>query len=293
MRVFALELDNTIKGLPERKQYIESLLAKVPTPDLVLLPELAICRYLPNQNIWRYADQASKETATWAMEMAGKYNTYLGIGYVDYENGEYYNRYMLVDRKEVYGIVTKNEGEAAVFKRGRTSSPIIKTPFGNVAIAICYDAWRKHFYEEVENQALALIVFPHGRSFNPKKKLEEKKANDYLANQYVRCFDVPVIYVNSFGPLELMPGIMGRLMKWLNFTMNGHTKIYTNQGRKISLNKKEIIGCELNLFEQKRRHELFFYGKNLMKGNFLFRHTILKLDILLGVRKYQKNKNKK
>ncbi len=75
--------------------------------------------------------------------------------------------------------------------------------------------------------------------------------------------------------------------------MNGHTKIYTNQGRKISLNKKEIIGCELNLSEQKRRHELFFYGKNLMKGNFLFRHTILKLDILLGVRKYQKNKNKK
>lgn len=86
---------------------------------------------------------------------------------------------------------------------------------------------------------------------------------------------------------------MGRLMKWLSFTMNGHTKIYTNQGRKISLNKKEIIGCELNLSEQKRRHELFFYGKNLMKGNFLFRHTILKLDILLGVRKYQKNKNKK
>lgn len=43
MRVFALELDNDIKGIAQRKEYIESLIAQLPLPDFVVLPELALC----------------------------------------------------------------------------------------------------------------------------------------------------------------------------------------------------------------------------------------------------------
>ena len=103
MRIFALELNNDIKGLKERKQYIESLIMKLPSPDLVLLPELAICSYMPNKKIWKYADNCSKDTSVWAMDLAEKFNTFIGVGYIDYEEGDYYNRYLIADKKQVYG----------------------------------------------------------------------------------------------------------------------------------------------------------------------------------------------
>src|SRR5690554_6595952 len=112
----------------KRKAYIESLISQLPMPDLVLLPELALPSYMPNQKIWEYADDSSKETSKWAMELAKTYDSYIGVGYVDFDNGDYYNRYLIADGNQVYGIVTKSEGEAAVFKRGWFDN-IITTPF--------------------------------------------------------------------------------------------------------------------------------------------------------------------
>ena len=198
MRIFALELNNDIKGLTERKEYIESLISALPSPDLVLLPEMAICSYMASQAVWKYADDYSKDTSSWAMKMAAKFQTFIGVGYLDHENGHYYNRYLIADEKQVYGIVTKSEGESAVFKRGWFDN-IISTPFGNVAVAICYDARRRHFYENIKDKAIGLIVFPHGSPANPNKDAEESATNDYLCNTYADAFGVPVIYINSIG----------------------------------------------------------------------------------------------
>ena len=246
MRIFALELNNDIKGISERKKYIESLISKLPSPDLVLLPELAMCSYMPNQKVWEYADSCGKDTSAWAMEIAAKYNTFIGLGYLDFENGDYYNRYMIADAERVYGIVTKSEGEAAVFKRGWFGN-IIKTPFGNVAVAICYDSRRKHFYENIKDEEISLIVFPHGSPANPKKDAEEVATNDCFCNLYAEAFGAPVVYINSVGKLEPMPGLMGWMMKLAGFTMNGKTKIYAGAGQSIPLTLKEGKGCDLAL----------------------------------------------
>ncbi len=63
MRVFALELNNDIKGITERKEYIEQLIRKLPLPELVVLPELALCSYMASQTIWRYADNGGRDTS--------------------------------------------------------------------------------------------------------------------------------------------------------------------------------------------------------------------------------------
>lgn len=292
MRIFALELNNDIKGLKERKKYIESLISKLPSPDLVLLPELALSSYIPNQKIWDYADQSSKDTSVWEIKLAEKLNTYIGFGYVDYEDGHYYNRYLLAGKKQVYGIVTKSEGEAAVFKRGEYNN-LIKTPFGNVGVAICYDSRRKYFYERIKDETISLIVFPHGSPADPKNEREETKTNDYVCNLYKDAFHVPVVYVNSVGKLEYMPGRMGRLMKKLKFTMNGKTKIYMTHGVKIISDLKEAEGYEIKLSEQKRKKDITFYHDDLMKGNTFFRYFILKPDIFVGTRRYHRNVKKK
>lgn len=68
MRIFSLELDNDIKGIAQRKQYIESLIAALPNPDLVILPELAFCSYMASEEIWQYADSISCDTSAWAVK---------------------------------------------------------------------------------------------------------------------------------------------------------------------------------------------------------------------------------
>ena len=291
MRIFALELNNDIRGISKRKAYIESLISQLPMPELVLLPELALPGYIPNHKIWEYADDSGKRTSRWAMELAEKYNCFIGVGYADYENGDYYNRYMIADGKQIYGTVTKSEGEAAVFKRGWFDH-LIKTPFGQVAVGICYDSRRKHFYESIKNEKISLIVFPHGSPADLHIGPEEKEVNDYICNTYSKAFGVPVVYVNSYGKLEYMPGIMGFLMKLSGFSMNGKSRIYASRGTIISARLQEAQGCDIILSEEERKEDVVFYGNDLLKGNHFFRQMILKPDICLGIRKYNRLLNR-
>lgn len=291
MRIFALELNNDIKGIEERKEYIESIIARLDNPDFIVLPELAICSYMASQEIWKFADEESKGTSEWAITMAKKYQSYIGVGYIDKEDGDYFNRYLIAGPDDIYGKVTKSEGESAVFKRGYFDN-IIKTPLGNIAIAICYDARRKHFYNNIKDKEISLILFPHGSPANPRKPDVEIKGNNYLCNTYLNAFNVPVIYVNSFGKLEDMPGRMGSMMKKAGFQMNGKTKIYTSNNEIIESNIPESFGADIKITPQKLKKPIRFYGNNLIKGNFIFRTFILKPDIKAGKRLYKINQIK-
>ena len=95
MRIFALELDNDIKGIARRDAYVEDLIRRPPRPELVVLPELSRCSYMASQAMWQYADDCGRETSEWAVRMTKTYGTFLGVGYLDRENGDYYNRYLI------------------------------------------------------------------------------------------------------------------------------------------------------------------------------------------------------
>jgi predicted amidohydrolase len=289
MRIFALELNNDIKGLIQRKQYIEELIGQLPSPELVVLPELALCSYMASQEIWKYADNRGQETAEWAVHMAQKYNTYIGVGYVDKENGDYFNRYMIAGADGVYGFVSKSEGESAVFKRGDFGS-VITTPFGKVGVGICFDSRRKHFYENVKDEDLSLILFPHGSPADPKKPEKEHQENDRRCMQYVDAFGVPVVYVNCKGSLEYMPGKMGAMMKKYGFRMNGMSKIYAPDAVPIPVKIPEAIGAEIKLNPKRRVKDIRFFGDDILPGNCLFKHLILRPDTKAGIRSYEANR---
>ena len=286
MRVFALELDNDRKGIRERKDYIAGLIARLPAPELVVLPELALCSYMASQRIWQYADEGGRDTAAWAVETAGKYGTCIGVGYLDREDGDYYNRYLIASPEGVCGTVAKSEGEAAVFKRGAFGSTIM-TPFGLVGVAICYDSRRKHFYDNVKDLALSMILFPHGAPADPKKPKKERRENDLRCGLYADSFGVPVVYANSVGALEEMPGKMGEMMAKKGFRMNGGTKIYAAEGRPIPTEVKEAVGMEVPIHSKKRIRDIPFHGRDILPGNFFFRQFILKPDTEAGIRAYE------
>ncbi len=286
MRIFALELNNEIKGIAEREAYIEGLIASLPSPDLVVLPELALCSYMASQEMWKYADNCGVETERWAEEMATKYDTYIAVGYLDFDGGDYYNRYMIASKDGSLGTVSKSEGEAAVFKRGNFGS-VIHTPFGKVGVGICYDSRRKHFYENVKGEPLSLILFPHGAPADPKKPDEEIATNNYFCGAYRDAFGVPVVYVNSVGALDYMPGLMGKMMAGHGFRMNGKSKIYSSSGQEIHCEVAEAIGLDTELSEKKITREIPFYGEDIIKANLLFRWLVLKPDTKRGIKMYE------
>lgn len=290
MRIFALELNNDIKGINERKLYIESLITKLQNPDLVVLPELGLCSYMGSDAIWKYADEDSQMTSRWAMETAEKYNTYIAVGFLEKYNGDFYNSYLIADKSRVYGTVRKSEGESYIFKRGNFNN-IVSTPFGNVGVGICYDSRRKHFYESIKDRKISLILFPHGSPNNPNDENAERKTNDFFCSAYERAFDIPIVYVNSVGEMDFMLGRTGKMMIDAGFRLNGLSKIYFSGGTSIHSDVQEAIGMDINLTQKGRKQEIKFYGNDINKGNFLFRHFILKPDIQAGVKFYEKMKD--
>lgn len=289
MRIFCLELNNDIKGLVEREEYIEDLISRLDRPDLVVLPELALPSYIGTVDIWRYADDNGERTGKWAMRMASKYSTYVAVGYLEKQGNDYYNSYLIADSKQVYGNIRKSEGESYIFKRGDFPN-VIETPLGNIAVAICYDSRRKHFYENIKAQEISLIIFPHGSPASPKKLLNEMKTNDHLCGIYQNAFGVPVIYVNSVGRLDRMLGYTGRMMMRAGFRLNGLSKIYSETGSMINGGIKEAAGIEVNLTGNSCEHDIIFHGKDIAKSNWLFRKIILPVDIKKGKRFYDANK---
>ena len=289
MRIFALELNNDLKGIDARKAYIERLIAQLPAPDLVVLPELALCSYMASQEMWQYADDCGQDTGAWAVALAQKYDTFLGVGYLDFEEGDYFNRYLIAGPEGVCGSVSKSEGESAVFKRGDFGS-IIATPFGNVGVGICYDSRRKHFYDNVKDEALSLILFPHGAPADPTKQDVERAENDKRCRLYVDAFGVPVVYVNSVGALEYMPGKMGEMMAKRGFRMNGLSRIYADDAVELDAPIPEAIGIEIDLQPRRRTKDIRFHGQDILPGNWLFKALVLKPDTEAGIKMYEQGK---
>ncbi len=289
MRIFAIELDNGIKGIHKRKEYIESLIKLIPDPDLIVLPELSLCSYMASNRIWKYADDKGKDAHEWASEIARRYDTYIGIGYLAGEDGDYYNRYLIAGPEGVCGEVTKSEGESAVFKRGDFAS-VIETPFGRVGVGICYDSRRKHFYNNVRNEELSLILFPHASPADPKKPNTERNENDTRCMLYREGFGVPVVYVNCTGDLEYMPGKMGRMMADHGFRMNGLSRIYAPGARIIDTGNNLIKGADVDIRPGKLAKEIRFHGDDILPGNWLFKTFILKKDTEDGIIMYERDR---
>jgi omega-amidase len=111
-----------------------------------------------------------------------------------------------------------------------------------------------------------------------------------LCNTYADAFMVPVIYINSVGKLEYMPGKMGAMMKKAGFTMNGKSKIYTSNGHMISCDVEEAKGYEIDILDQIRKKDIRFYGDDFTIGNFIFRTFILKPEIIAGIKQYNENR---
>lgn len=64
MKITVIEVNNNIIGIKERLNDIEEQIKRLNT-DFVILPELSTCGYIPNKDVWKYADDNGNITKKW------------------------------------------------------------------------------------------------------------------------------------------------------------------------------------------------------------------------------------
>lgn len=132
-------------------------------PDLIVLTE---CFY--DRRTWlkrqETATEMNGEPVTVLREKAKEHSCYIATSLNIIENGKYYNRGILIDRKgEICGTydkshITMGEREAGVIP-GR-EAPVFETDFGKVAFAICWDLWFPELIHEYYKKGVEILINP-------------------------------------------------------------------------------------------------------------------------------------
>ncbi len=107
--------------------------------ELVVLPELFSCGYLPNRMVWDAAEPRHGPTAQWLAATARRLGIYLGAGSAEADGSDFFNVFILANPDgQIAGRAYKANAEADVFKRGRAGH-VIDTAIGRLGIGICAD----------------------------------------------------------------------------------------------------------------------------------------------------------
>lgn len=305
MRVTALQLKNYIgnkdKSFKVAEKYIFEA-AKLKS-QLVALPELSSCGYIPNENVWNYAEEPNGDTARWACNMAKKYSIYVGAGYLETDGKDFYNAYLLANPAGyISGRVHKSKTEPHCFKPSNIGR-VIETDIGRIAIGICADNHVEEFYNELQSLYFDLLLMPHAWA-TPYKENKYIKQNDIesaeknvrlLGQIYATCLGKPVVFINPVGEVPVMYGLFGKLTSPKVFRLRGGSALYYPDGKNVRRETEDegTVTADIVLGQFNNRSESpIFYDGWLHPGSRFCRKILAPIDMALGKRFYDKHKNR-
>jgi N-carbamoylputrescine amidase len=303
LRVAGIQLVLSKGNAETNRKKAESfiLAAKQKGAELIVLPELFSSGYFVTSEIWDYAEHDDGPTVIWMKTLSGKYGIYLGAGLVEKNGKDFLNSfYLTTPSGTLAGKTHKDNGEAYVFRRGK-GSYIIETDIGRIGVGICGDNQYYNVLRTMHNSSVDIMLMPHAwpTPFRSSGIVDEASVGQIhkrvrqLPMLYAGTLGIPVVFVNQTGPMNRMPGILGKIMTPDSFCLSGGSVIIDSKCNvvdEIGENEGVITGTVKLDQNIKRWFEPVRYGKNLFPGSFIARNVIIPIDILVGKTFYSLNR---
>lgn len=187
--------------------------------QLILLPELTPGGYLLNHEIWNSAETGNGKSVHWLKAAAKRFGVYLGMSYLEAEESDFYNSFVLAKPDgEIAGRVRKNppaSAEAYLFRAG-DDPHFIDTEIGRIGVGICYEAILHERLSEHQRNGIDMLLIPMSAGTPaPAFPIRKKDCAAFeamlrgLAAHHARALGVPVIMANKCGPLvTALPGLL-------------------------------------------------------------------------------------
>lgn len=291
--------DNQEKGFEVATKLIEK--AANDNAAMCLLPELSSCGYIPNQTIWKYAEPMQGKTANWICQLSKKLKIYIGAGFIELYNNDFYNSYIISNPNgEISGIIRKEDAESYCFKRER-GDVYIDTEIGRIGIGICADNHYSPRLKRIKKENVDIMLMPHANPCPYKtSKVVSKKDIDMfkeqpilLATQYSKYLGIPTVYINPVGDFPEFMGGIGASSFNNDFKLLGGSLAVDENGKLLAKmdDKEEYQIVIINLKKSNKPSDfpIVYNGKWLHKGNFLYRRILLPYTTKKGIRSYNKN----
>jgi len=261
--------------------------------NLIVLPELFSCGYIPNSDIWKYGETDNSNTIKWLQKTSKGLGIHLGCGLVEILENDYRNTFILVNPKgEIEGRAQKNDAESYCFKRGK-GVHIINSSLAKIGVGICADNHHTKFIKQMQENDIDLLLMPHAWpspfkttklvSANDIKKTEEEIKG--FAPLITSLLGVPSVFVNQIGKIAPMSGILGKMMNPNIFRLQGYSRIIDSDGTlKAELDDKEGIALAKVVLSPscKRSPDIPSYDGWILSGSRIVRKVLIPLDIFMG-----------
>ena len=191
----------------------ESLVSKAAAQGarIVLLPELTPGGYVLTEEIWNTAETMQGHSVAWLKATARRLNIYLGLSFLEAEETDFYNSFVLATPNgEIAGRVRKSppaSAEAYFFRAG-SDEHFIDTDIGRIGVSICYEALLYEHLAEHQRNSIDLLLIPMSAGtptpiFPIRKNdcIAYDKMLKGLASHHARALGVPTVMANKCGPL--------------------------------------------------------------------------------------------
>lgn len=265
--------------------------------QLVVLPELFACGYIPNPSIWQYGETLAGPTVTWLREMSRRLGIYLGAGFLEVDGADFFNSFALTDPEgKVLGCARKTRSEVYCFKYG-AGRHVIHTELGVLGVGICADNHYSTFPALMARSGIDLLLMPHGSPMPYKtskiisaadiEQIREKTVA--LTTLYAETLGVPVVFTNAVGALQPMAGLLGKFMTPEHFRLRGFSRITDSDGALLgALGEEEGVLVAAVTLDPARKRYIAPPDHDgwLHEGSAMTRKVMLPLDIAVGRASY-------
>jgi N-carbamoylputrescine amidase len=275
--------------------FIES--AALQGAQIIVLPELFACGYIPNQGIWQYAEKLDGATVTWMRETSKRLGIYLGAGFAEIDGADFFNSFALTDPQgNLAGVARKTRAETYCFKYG-AGRHIIPTEFGRIGVGICADNHYTSFFKMMQGSNIDLLLMPHASPMPYKTSktiseadIERSRENALsIPSLYARLLGIPVVFSNAVGELEPMTGLLGKFLTPQTFRLRGLSRIVNSDGAlQGELGESEdVLICDVTRrIAHRQDANPPDYEGWLHQGSRITRKVLIPFDVLFGRASY-------